>query len=127
MYCQYTTRSKLQGLWDTGAQVSVICMDQVVQPFHKKKNLFLTANGTPKLYSRFIEVELALNSGGDGNTCVIVPFLVTTDTLELPVIGFNTIYELIKDKDGISEVNDQKVMDISWTPPTCSVSNAPNC
>ena len=115
---------KIQGLWDTEAQVSVISMDQVMKHFLSKKirdigellqdnsevQLY-AANGTPIPYEGFIELELQLATSSDGNKCVIVPFLVMTGTLELPIIGFNAIFELTKDKNNAFQANNPKVID----------------
>ena len=113
-----------QGLWDTGAQVSVISIDQVKSNFPSKQirkieELLQTedevrlyaANGTAIPYGGFIELELELISDSSSNKSVIVPFLVTTGALDLPIIGFNVICELTKNKDGIIKATDKSVID----------------
>ena len=62
---------KMQGLWDTGAQVSIISRDQVKKHFPSKglrdigellqnsnEVQLFAANGTPIPYEGFIELEL---------------------------------------------------------------------
>eukprot|EP00794_Sanderia_malayensis_P011482 gene11482-12679_t len=112
-----------QGLWDTGAQVSVISKEHVMNSFpskqiHKIEDLLpaaeevklYAANGTPIPYEGFIELELELSSENVGNKPVIVPFFVTTGALDLQIIGYNTICELIKDKDGIIQTANQAII-----------------
>eukprot|EP00794_Sanderia_malayensis_P004301 gene4301-4870_t len=112
-----------QGLWDTGTQVSVISKEHVMNSFpskqiHKIEDLLppaeevklYAANGTPIPYEGFIELALELSTANVGNKHVIVPFLVTTGALDLPIIGYNTICELIKDKDGIIQTANQAII-----------------
>ena len=69
------------------------------------------ANGTAIPYGGFIELKLELISDSSSNKSVIVPFLVTTGALDLPIIGFNVICELTKNKDGIIKATDKSVID----------------
>eukprot|EP00112_Aurelia_sp_Birch-Aquarium-sp1_P014489 Seg3131.4 transcript_id=Seg3131.4/GoldUCD/mRNA.D3Y31 product="hypothetical protein" protein_id=Seg3131.4/GoldUCD/D3Y31 len=106
----------LQGLWDTGAQVSILSLDTVKRYFPTKtirkieglleeteEIKLVAANGTPIPYEGWIELEMQLSSGStDKKESIQVPFLVTKETLDLPIIGFNVICELTKDNFGLT-------------------------
>ena len=94
----------LEMLWDTGAQVSIISEYVVNSQFPSIQlrdiqellgtdhNIDLqAANGTKIPYLGWVELDLKLIEQG---TDVRVPFLVTREKLELPIIGYNVI-ELI--------------------------------
>ncbi|CAB3994835.1 Hypothetical predicted protein, partial [Paramuricea clavata] len=65
-----------------------------------------TANGTPMPYEGFVVVEFKLETSSTDRT-IMVPMLVTHETLDYPIIGYNVIEELVK-KD---KVPDQIVME----------------
>ena len=106
----------LQGLWDTGAQVSILSLDTVKKHFPTKtirkieelleeteEIKLVAANGTPIPYEGWIELEMKLLSDSiDGKESIQVPFLVTKETLDLPIIGFNVICELTRDNFGFT-------------------------
>ena len=54
------------------------------------------ANGTRITYSGWTEIEVRLISSKEKDPSVMVPFLVTNDSLEYPILGYNVIEELIK-------------------------------
>ena len=54
------------------------------------------ANGTRIAYSGWTEIEVRLISSKEKDPSVMVPFLVTNDSLEYPILGYNVIEELIK-------------------------------
>ena len=95
-------------LWDTGAQVSILPkqwvknnvkgeirgIDELLegQPLH-----LATANGTPLPYEGWVEVPFQLTSA---SKCVHVPFLVSRDEMDSPIIGYNVIEEVIRTSPG---------------------------
>ena len=93
----------LEMLWDTGAQVSIISEYVVNSQFPSIQlrdiqellgtdhNDLQATNGTKIPYLGWVELDLKLIEQG---TDVEVPFLVTREKLELPIIGYNVI-ELI--------------------------------
>ncbi len=114
---------KMQGLWDTGAQVSVISMAQINRYFPDKKirmieeliqsegNVTLVAaNGTSIPYDGWIELKLELMSDTAEKRCVLVPFLVTKGEMDVPIIGFNVICELTRNKSGTIEANNPEIL-----------------
>ena len=95
-------------LWDTGAQVSIISLEAIQQHLGSKgikqlselldTNLNLTAvNGTKIPYIGWVEVRLRLTpSSRDSNQEeMVVPFLVTSEKLDCPILGYNVIEELM--------------------------------
>ena len=89
-------------LWDTRAQVSIIPEQVLINKFPELQvrdvsellgvgsGLNLTAaNGTPIPYSGWIETKFRLNR--ENSNDVTVPFLVTPERLEQPIIGYNVI------------------------------------
>lgn len=104
---------KVTALWDTGAQVSIITEHLLRQKLPDLKirdinellgvdsDLKLTAaNGTAIPYKGWIEARFRLN--GEGNKEVTVPFLVTEERLDQPIIGYNVIELLVKDSDNLA-------------------------
>ena len=92
-------------LWDTGAQVSMVSRDwlNLNMPNHAVKkldnilgvNLNLTAaNGTTIPYPGFVELTVKLRESN--NLEIGVPFLVTQEKLEVPILGYNVIEEFFK-------------------------------
>ena len=114
----------LQGLWDTGAQVSILSLDTVLKNFPTKpikeiKELLegtdemklVAANGTPIPYEGWVELEMQLLSDSmDAKKSIVVPFLVTKEALDLPIIGFNVICELTRNSQGITHEDDKHVI-----------------
>ena len=94
-------------LWDTGAQVSIMSRGMIEKVFHKNsvKNIselmdgeldLTAANGTKIVYSGWTEIEVRLISSNKDEPSVLVPFLITDDSLEYPILGYNVIEELMK-------------------------------
>lgn len=97
----------IEALWDTGAQVSLMSKDFVTEHIPSVKirdvaellgisSLNLNAaNGTKLPYEGWIEIDLVLTDSV--NVCKLtVPFLVSTQPMELPIIGYNVIEEVIR-------------------------------
>jgi len=98
-------------LWDTGAQVSVISetflreylKGVTVHPISEliDHELNLTAaNGTKIPYSGWVEINVRLldpPEPGSAQQDLTVPFLVTNEQLQSPIIGYNVIEELLKE------------------------------
>ena len=118
VHCQLNGQ-KVHSLWDTGAHLSLISKEWLDEqlPDLPKRNIeslfndgteldLKTANGTPMPYEGFVEVEFKFETSSTDRT-ILVPMLVTHETLDYPIIGYNVIEELAK-KD---EVPDQIVME----------------
>ena len=99
---------KVHALWDTGAQVSLLPKkwldEQLPGLIIRKIESILddhveldlkTANGTRMPYEGWVEVEFNLETSSNGRT-IMVPMLVTGETLDCPIIGYNVIEELVK-------------------------------
>ena len=91
-------------LWDTGAQVSIISKSTLANLLPETEikdiselldvNLNLTAaNGSPILYQGWVELEFRLSSP---ESKLSVPFLVTNDCIDTPIVGYNVIEELFR-------------------------------
>ncbi len=114
LICCLLNGNKTQILWDTGAQVSLIT-ESHLQRFSPKatvediatlldNNLRLTAaNGTDIPFCGWVKLPFQLENS---NTTLLVPFLVTKERLDTPIIGYNVIAELSKQK-GFSALNSQ--------------------
>lgn len=101
---------KVEALWDTGAQVSIITehllkeelpdleIRDINELLGMDSDLKLTAaNGTSIPYKGWVEATFRLN--GEEDKEVTVPFLVTQEYLEQPIIGYNVIELFVKDND----------------------------
>ena len=108
---------KTKALWDTGSQVSVISKPLLRSSFGETeiKNLAAllgghtrlevrAANDTPIPYCGFVELEFSLSGEQDASP-IVVPFLVTENSLANPIIGYNVIEELVKTPMSVSENN----------------------
>ena len=96
---------QVEGLWDTGAQVSIISHDYLSKLFpgssirdisellDTKLNL-ATANGSPLPYNGWVELRFKLSR--DSNH-LVVPFLVSSASVDAPLIGYNVIEAIFKE------------------------------
>ena len=105
-------------LWDTGAQVSIIPVKSLqehlgsiaIRPLSEllETSLNLTAvNGIQIPYIGWVEVRLKLTPSSSNSTQVelVAPFLVTSDNLDCPILGYNAIEELVRnDQNPITTV-----------------------
>ncbi|CAB4008686.1 Hypothetical predicted protein [Paramuricea clavata] len=112
-----SVRGKLNGktsdvLWDMGAQVSIVSENFVSKTFPNipirdvsellECGLTLTAaNGSKIPYVGWVELKFQVQ---DSANEVSVPFLVTRENLELPLVGFNVIEHMIN--SGTLQEND---------------------
>lgn len=97
---------KTEALWDTGAQVSVLSKDFLVEHFPTRTVRPLTdilggkglelkaANGTEIPYVGWVAIDFELCNDNTHN--ISIPFLVSTLSLEMPIIGYNVIEEIVK-------------------------------
>ena len=99
---------ELDMLWDTGAQVSIISIQwlqqhlkyisirQLSELLDAKVNL-TAVNGSVIPYIGWVEVRVKLipPSSHSNQGELIVPFLVTSETLDCPILGYNVIEELV--------------------------------
>ena len=127
---QHATVSKLMGkrctvscqlnsvdtmaLWDTGAQVSIISKGwltenlpeetiQAIGDLLDQKLELKAANGTTIAYEGWVELQFRLNNS-DADSSLNVPFLVTREKLDMPLIGYNVIEELVNGKVTLTPV-----------------------
>jgi hypothetical protein len=54
------------------------------------------ANGTAIPCTGWVELEFRLLSSGREETTVMVPFLITSEELNYPIVGYNVIKEIVK-------------------------------
>ena len=101
----------VEALWDTGAQVSIVSKHwleeyllslnfrNIVELLGEETGLNLTgANGGPIPFKEWVEVQFQLASSTESSNPLTVPLLVARDELEFPIIGYNVIEEVIKDR-----------------------------
>ena len=101
-------------LWDTGAQVSIVSQNWVTKnlpkaELHTVESLLgvselelKAANGTFLPYDGWIDVDFKL-MGGNHDFGVKVPFLVSNNALDLPIIGYNIIERITQNLSGDTE------------------------
>eukprot|EP00794_Sanderia_malayensis_P003899 gene3899-4443_t len=100
-------------LLDTGAQVSIISLQQVKSQLkgttvNKIEDLLdpganlelKTANGTTLPYLGWINVKCELKDNSTGTGVIDLPMLVTESNIDNPIIGYNVLEELVGKYDG---------------------------
>ena len=120
-------------LWDTGAQVSIVSAKFIKDNFPNFMindvselltcDLTLTAaNGQSIPYMGWVELQLQI---GESENTVSVPFLVTKENIELPLIGFNVIEHLIKTNKLNSDIISSNFsgLDVSCAPTLVELIN----
>ena len=98
-------------LWDTGAQLSIVSEDflQSLLPTVQIRDIkqllgtdgsisLQAANGTDIPYCGWVEIGVRLTN--ENETEIRVPFLVTKENIEQPIIGFNVIELMVKNTEG---------------------------
>ncbi len=106
MYCTFNGKGTI-ALWDSGAQVCVISKEwwRKNLPGVKLRPLkdlldddieLKAANGTPIPYEGWIAIDLEISLDGKTAVHLLVPFLITVNSLAEPLIGYNVIEEVIK-------------------------------
>lgn len=106
----YLNDKPVEVLWDTGAQVSIVSEDflksrlSVVQIMDIEQLLgtdgsisLQAANGTDIPYCGWVEIGVRLTNENEAE--ITVPFLVTTENIEQPIIGFNVIELMVKNTE----------------------------
>ena len=99
--------SEVTALWDTGAQVSIMTKGMlgeklpgtVVRDISELINVgldLMAANGTKIPFIGWADVRVQLPSSTEEKLEVHVPFLITLDRLEMPILGCNVIEELLR-------------------------------
>ena len=100
--------TQIEALWDTGSQVSLISSELINNCFSDRSvrdiseflgdgeslNL-VTASGDILPYKGWTELSFQLINNKRNNQTIQVPFLVTAETIEKPIIGYNVIEEII--------------------------------
>ena len=100
---------QVEVLWDTGAQVSIITNDFLTSQFPniKKRDIrelldspleINAANGTAIPYTGWAELEFQLLPGGKSESKMLVPFLITSEDMNRPIVGYNVIKEIVKSR-----------------------------
>ena len=97
-------------LWDTGAQVSILPLEWVqqnlpeceLQPVEKLLGVteldLKAANGTDLPYLGWVDIHFKL-AGNEHDYGLNVPFLVSKDQLDFPIVGYNVIEEITRNCD----------------------------
>ena len=99
---------ELQVLLDAGAQVSIMSEKDLKRRFGDTKvhgieelldpgvDLELsTANGTQLPYLGWVKMTIELKGPSEGSNKIIVPMLITHAALDLPIIGYNVLEQLV--------------------------------
>jgi len=115
----YLDDKPLEVLWDTGAQVSTVCegflksqlssvqIQDVEQLLGSNGSISLqAANGAGIPYCGWAEIGVRLSNENEAE--IRVPFLVTKEDIEQPIIGFNVIELMVKNTEG--EVHKDKLL-----------------
>ena len=99
---------QVQVLWDTGAQVSIMTNNFLLSQFPNVKKRDISeliesplevnaANGTSIPYTGWAELEFKLLPVEEGRPkyWYHVPFLITSNELNNPIVGYNVIREIV--------------------------------
>ena len=95
-----------QALWDTDAQVSIASKDWIAENLPTAESRMdellndqgldlKAANGTEIPYEGWIEVSFKLATSDDKHG-MSVPFLISMDVLDHPIVGYNVIKRIVK-------------------------------
>ena len=98
---------KIEALWDTSAQISLIgknwlnehCTQHKIEDLSSlldRKLDVVSAGGNPIPYEGYVTIKVLLGKTG---VEMEVPFLVTKENLTQPIIGYNVIAAVSKDSD----------------------------
>ena len=123
----YLDGMKCKVLWDTGTEVALISQMWLNENFPGKEiknvsellgqELFLKVANNSKLeYLGYTEIVLRIS---DHSELLMVPFLVTEEEVNMPVIGYNVIEEIVK---GEIQMNKPNIVNVIETL-LCDVSN----
>ena len=66
------------------------------KPLNDKELDLKAANGTEIPYEGWIEVSFKLVTSDDKLRMSVVPFLVSKDTLDHPIVGYNVIEQIVR-------------------------------
>ena len=99
----YLNDQLVEALWDTGTQVSIVSEDLLkrIMPDVLIRNIselvdtelnLTAANGTTIPYKGWVELKFRLSSP---ESELLVPFLVTEEILETPLVGYNVIEVIV--------------------------------
>ena len=116
----YLNDQPVEVLWDTGAQVSIVpenllkrlLPDVPIKDISELVDMELNltaANGTTIPYKGWIDLTFRLSSP---ESELSVPFLVTEEILETPLVGYNVIEEILQEKNG-NESLQRQVADVN--------------
>ena len=112
----------VEALWDTGAKVSIVSKRWLsknlsssklknIEELPEEEELNLrAANGGMIPFIGWVEVQFQLASDTHSSVPLTVPILVARDELEHPVIGYNVIEEMIKDRAQAQRESDGAVI-----------------
>ena len=113
-----------EALWDTGAQVSIIPEYIVNRDFadiqvreikeflgNESQLKLVTANGSTMPYKGWVELNFRLLKTNENYDSITVPFLVTQERIDTPIIGFNVIEELISNQSKDDALIDEDFLD----------------
>ena len=101
-----------EALWDTGSQISLlprswlhqnlpnVSLRPIQQLLNETALDLRAANSTPIPFDGWIEAQFSLSRKGGEPISLLVPMLVTSDTLAEPLIGYNVIERITKDHEG---------------------------
>lgn len=114
---------KTQALWDTGAQVSIMSETWKSKNLPDAKILPISdllsddelldlraANGSEIPFQGWVEVNLSLydpKTKTPGSDEILVPVLVSRDIIQRPIIGFNAIEEIMRDREDQVQPSDR--------------------
>ena len=114
----YLDEKPTEALWDTGAQVSIVSADflksqlpavqirDIEQLLGIDGSISLqAANGTDIPYCGWAEIGVRL--ANEKETQVRVPFLITREIIDQPIIGFNVIELMVRNTE---EENDDVLL-----------------
>lgn len=114
---------KTQALWDTGAQVPIMSETWKSKNLPDAKILPISdllsddellnlraANGSEIPFQVWIEVNLSLydpRTKTSGSNEILVPVLVSRDIVQRPIVGFNAIEEMMRDREDQVQPSDR--------------------